>query len=720
MTVELFTTDGAPLQVGKLIGRGGEGEVYAINGSADRLVKRYTLSDLASREAKVRRMVTAELYRSTNLIAFPINSVRDRRGRFAGFTMARIDGHEPLHELYSPGARKAAFPGASYTFLVRAAANIARVVGTAHASGCVIGDINHSGVLISTKDATAALIDADSFQITDESLIHFCKVGVPEYTPPELQGQSLANIPRTQTHDQFGLAVVIFQLLWMGRHPYSGRFSGGEMPVERAIREFRFVYSREHNASMTPPPAVPSLKDVPLPLAQAFELAFGPRGPTARPSAAHWVTLLDEFERSLVICGRNRLHQYSSAAHHCPWCHMEQAQHVLLFLPPHVTAEQVAALSLENIGRDLDGIWRTIEGIQPPSTPTAPTFPAFTWATSPELASAKKNAQVGKYGGVVIAIAGLVALLAMPAAWLLWVAAIWFGVAQFNQIRNSPGDQLVRRYRDIEAQWQRALADWRGKCGAEPFETLKVSLRQVRTELQDLPRAEAAKVEAYHRNRRAAQLDAFLEGFQIRRVKLSGIGPSRLATLTSYGIETAADITQGRILNVPGFGPATSKPLLAWRKQVEARFVFNATTTAADTAAINTIRNETALRSRELLERLRTGAHKLSQLAVELRARQQVHDPGLATLHRQREQILGDLRHLGIAPPTVYSPQPPAYRPSPSRPPVQPSSPSAQGTTCPNCGSRMILRTARRGRNAGNRFYGCSRYPYCTATRPHP
>jgi ssDNA-binding Zn-finger/Zn-ribbon topoisomerase 1 len=36
---------------------------------------------------------------------------------------------------------------------------------------------------------------------------------------------------------------------------------------------------------------------------------------------------------------------------------------------------------------------------------------------------------------------------------------------------------------------------------------------------------------------------------------------------------------------------------------------------------------------------------------------------------------------------------------------------------CPTCGSPMVLRTARRGRNTGNEFWGCSAYPNCRATR---
>ncbi len=32
---------------------------------------------------------------------------------------------------------------------------------------------------------------------------------------------------------------------------------------------------------------------------------------------------------------------------------------------------------------------------------------------------------------------------------------------------------------------------------------------------------------------------------------------------------------------------------------------------------------------------------------------------------------------------------------------------------CPKCGAKMMQRTARKGRNAGGTFWGCSRYPQC-------
>lgn len=36
---------------------------------------------------------------------------------------------------------------------------------------------------------------------------------------------------------------------------------------------------------------------------------------------------------------------------------------------------------------------------------------------------------------------------------------------------------------------------------------------------------------------------------------------------------------------------------------------------------------------------------------------------------------------------------------------------------CPKCGSQMVMRTARKGENAGAAFWGCPQYPACRGTR---
>ena len=149
-----------------------------------------------------------------------------------------------IHLLYGPKSRLAEFPQATWAFLVHAACNLARALAVLHAGGNVVGDINHGNVLVSSR-GVIKLIDCDSFQIQAGERRYLCEVGVPTHTPPELQGHNLRTVTRTPNHDAFGLAVVIFQLLFLGRHPFSGTFLGrGDMPLERAIRELRFAYGR--------------------------------------------------------------------------------------------------------------------------------------------------------------------------------------------------------------------------------------------------------------------------------------------------------------------------------------------------------------------------------------------------------------------------------------------------------------------------------------------
>ena len=40
-----------------------------------------------------------------------------------------------------------------------------------------------------------------------------------------------------------------------------------------------------------------------------------------------------------------------------------------------------------------------------------------------------------------------------------------------------------------------------------------------------------------------------------------------------------------------------------------------------------------------------------------------------------------------------------------------------QSLICPKCGAALVLRTAKRGANAGKEFYGCSNYPKCRYTK---
>ena len=180
-------------------------------------------------------MISDRLYERTPFVTFPIEEVTSK-GVFAGFTMRQAVGAKPLHQLCTPGDRKTEFPAANFRFLIRVAVNFARAVASINHLGAVVGDINESVALIDQK-GMITIIDSDSFQYLRSGQVYRCIVGKPEYTPPELQGQALSKVVRTRNHDAFGLAVIIFELLFMGRHPFSGTYNGvgDQLTIAKAI-----------------------------------------------------------------------------------------------------------------------------------------------------------------------------------------------------------------------------------------------------------------------------------------------------------------------------------------------------------------------------------------------------------------------------------------------------------------------------------------------------
>src|SRR5499433_1367683 len=221
------TSQSDVVRLGWRIGTGAEGEVYEIQDKSDLVAKIY--HEPPSPEKAEKLVVLSRLgnERLFNLSAWPVSTLRDAPdGEVVGFVMKKISQAEEVHTLHSPKSRLQKFPEASWAFLIYVAANISRAVAAIHDHGLVIGDLNPKNILV-TKRATVYLLDCDSFQFTADGKTYRCEAGFPEYTPPELQGLAFKKIDRKPLHDYFGLAVVIFQLLFVGRHPFSGRFLGG-------------------------------------------------------------------------------------------------------------------------------------------------------------------------------------------------------------------------------------------------------------------------------------------------------------------------------------------------------------------------------------------------------------------------------------------------------------------------------------------------------------
>jgi DNA-binding helix-hairpin-helix protein with protein kinase domain len=710
-----YFAEGKKLTLGKSLGKGGEGQVFDLgDGQAAKI---YAKPDTA-RESKLKAMISAKLADTTSLIAFPRRLILDERGKFVGFVMGKVKDHTSFHELYAPGSRKVHFPRADYRFTIRAAANVARAVAKVHELGAVIGDINHSGILVSDK-ALAALIDADSFQFGPN---HLCRVGVAEYTPPELQGKRLDGITRTTDHDAFGLAVVTFQLLFMGRHPYVGKYSRGDMPTERAIAEHRFAYSLIRDVQMSAPPGTCKLSDFPASVGDAFERAFGVV-PSERPSAPEWIKILSSLETALSKCGSNSMHFYPSASKECLWCRMERDIGILLFLPSFQMGSGSQPLDPGAAGFNLAQIWAVIESVKLPNLESVtPTQTTFQCDPSQDARSAKSSVGRLKAWGVASAVAAIVSAIVEPSAWFVYLPLGFFGLGRvFGDTKPENSSKFVDQYRRMQTELSSVTEAWKKRIGLDELQSLKSTLEDAKNQLVFLPKEEADRLAQHENNRRDFQLHAFLEKYPIRRSKIHGIGPAKIANLASYGIDTAADVVHNRILAVPGFGPATAAPLVAWRQRIAARFVFQQNHSSEELAEIARIRQSTANQAAQCRAILSRGALDMPRLSMRVNGHVRKADPAVDRALRALAQAEADLKYLSIplppvpkavgAPSTVPSLNP--HTPSAPRPSLTANSTKS----CPSCGGRMVRRQARRGRNAGGYFFGCAAYPRCRGTR---
>lgn len=718
MTVQEIVIGKDRVSVAELIGKGGEGAVYAIEGRSGQAVKIYNSGLRAKREEKVRAMVGEGLAVKTDLVAYPGELVTDLRGNFLGFVMRLVSGYRPMHELYSPKSRQRYFPKADYRFIVRAALNVARAVGKVHQTGCVIGDLNHSGVLVA-QDATVALIDADSFQFSLNGKFYPCVVGVPEFTPPELHGKNLASVRRTIEHDNFGLAVAIFHLLFMGRHPYAGCYSGPDISMGEAIAQNRFAFSltRQAATQTTPPPGALTLGIFLDAIARRFENAFG-MIPGTRPSAVDWIHALASLEGSLSHCSKVKTHYYPSNAGGCVWCKLTATSGFDMF--PDLTSVT------PNIPTDSLGTEQAIREI------LAFRFPMVTdllpaAATPRGASSALQEARSRKRGrflfGLLLMGGAVAGFIFATLAWFVWIGLAIWGWAIFSD-REVESGPFQKAFKDADERVQRELSAFVQRNGMTEVVKVRGDLDAAITAYKEHDDALAREFMRMKSNRESRQLQAYLDRFSIRRANISGIGPAKTATLISFGIETAADVSQSAVLRVPGFGDVMTGRLVAWRREHESRFKYDPRPNSQDVADERALRGRFAVEKAKLESTIRNGLGTLRNAKARLDAlpAKAISDGALMDALAVRAQAEQDLRELGALVPasTVSLKVTPPPRPAPqplSAPrvttPTQPRVTTTSGTpTCPNCGSPMQRRSGRYGQ-----FWGCSRYPACTGTR---
>jgi DNA-binding helix-hairpin-helix protein with protein kinase domain len=724
-TGDVILLDGKKAHLAGAIASGGEGQVFAIKERPDLVAKVYHAKIASTRERKVLKLLNPAFDSLASVAAKPSFRITSTNAQFIGFAMPMVLDHRPIFELFAPGARRMKFPSADYRFLVRAAKNLARAFAQVHACGAVVGDVNSNGVLVS-QDARVTLIDVDSFQLdqTDPSL--WCAVGVPEYTPPRLHKLGNLNTARSADDDLFGLAAMIFQLLFIGRHPFSGAYVHGEKALPDSIAENRYVYGRSGRSEMIRPGGMELVENAPSFLLDAFEAAF--ELGTSRPSASNWVEVLGRFESLLVQCRQSNRHFFSNAGMSCPWCSLSARGADIFPLALADIESQLGQLSSADDAAALDSLWNALakhpsEGL----LDALPNVAVTVAAPSKEAKAAKPSVPKNRIVSFVAFVAAGALLAFVPSLWLVSGGLAIYGLVSWRETAPNAAP-FITNYLDAERRWVAEIEKWRMAIGLNRLVDLKSELLELQRNILDAEGDFRIRLQEFERSQNARARDDFLSRFLIRNANITQLNSGNIVALESYGIVSAADVSKARVLQVSGIGEVKSTALMNWRSDVEKRFRPSQQVSSMDQVALAQLKLAHATSLQKDIKSAAERGREFLSLNATIASKVSYPSRGVEEAKQAVEQAKADLQFLGATIPTTAPPSklrpkaPPPRRAPPSKQhqtartqkPTTSSRPKG-APSCPACGKQMIQKVAKRGRYKGKPFWGCSQYPRCTS-----
>ncbi len=649
MAKTYVTGTGKTIKMGRELGRGGEGSVYEVPANHHWVAKLYNAHHQpdATKQAKLRFMATTADTELLSYAAWPQETLhKTANGPVVGFLMPRASGRVPIHMMYSPAHRRQDYPQAAWDFLLLAARNTAAAFAAIHQHGHVLGDVNQGNVLVGA-DSKVVLIDTDSFQVKADDKTHLCKVGVAHFTPPELQGvASFDRIPRTGNHDNFGLALLIFHLLFGGRHPYSGvplRNDAGDA-LEKDIQAFRYAYAPDgQRRGFNPPPKSIPIGVIPESIQAMFTLAFTENGAKgSRPMAQQWITALDSLRGQLKRCAMTLMHIYPGHLGRCPWCVLED-HGVMYFLDVREGVNLTGTT-----GFVLARVWAAIESVPSPPAIPIPNIANIVVTPTPLPPGITPEGTITFLRVVIVAIA-LSLFTVIPVAWFFVLGGAWCAWAVVGGLGGDErrAERTKRQAaRDAAQQaYEQIVNRIRQEASPEAFAMKKQDLARLRDEYLQLPEREKDEIVNLHSTAEARQKHQFLERYFLDAASIPGVGPAKKAALRSFGIETAADVTWNTVISVKGFGEVLTRAVVDWRKSYERRFVFNRNLAVTE-ADKNAVRVKIVTRKRILEITLNAGAAELQRLRQDMISRTNTLSTALRAASQKVAQSLADLNAI--------------------------------------------------------------------------
>ena len=311
-------SDRVHLGLGLRLHGGGEADIRPVPAFKGCVAKIYHLGTHASHasRSKVEAMMAKRPEHMTNRangvdlpqFAWPTQIVEDASRNFRGFLMREVP--KESSELLSSYMSRAQMhqtlskDDCSLPRRVLVCANLASAITELHRIQHFFVDIKPANIAMFKDTGILCLLDNDSFSIAGEDCRFPATAFTREYLAPELILNELsASAVITDWQDRFALAVLIFQILNNGLHPFQGvpMYETEEWNIDMCVKQGLYAYGLVPNTLVSAAPA--SIHTTwPVALREMFDRAFVGRQGSKRPSAKEWRDLLQSFQRTFERC----------------------------------------------------------------------------------------------------------------------------------------------------------------------------------------------------------------------------------------------------------------------------------------------------------------------------------------------------------------------------------------------------------------------------------
>lgn len=312
--------NGVRYELAELLGRGGQGAVYAVKGG--RLAAKIITGGSPDRRERLRNqlMHVRRLPLGDLALARPLEMLRPPH---TGYVMDLLTGMTPAKTLLAPPKGQSPSEdwylgggGLRRRFLLLGSA--AHLLAQLHAKGLAYSDPSPANIFVSASpdDHEVWLIDADNLQYES---VKAAGVFTPGFGAPELVAGTSGI---TTLSDAFAFAVLAYQTLTLA-HPFIGDLvSDGDPDLEEQAFAGRFPWIDDpHDDRNRASFGVPRARVLSPRLVEAFAQAFGPgrADPASRPGASEWADRLFAAADATIRC-RSCPATFFFTSAQCPWC----------------------------------------------------------------------------------------------------------------------------------------------------------------------------------------------------------------------------------------------------------------------------------------------------------------------------------------------------------------------------------------------------------------